>query len=58
MCSSDLEEHGPDASALAGLAAVAVVREQPEDAALFAQTAQELEPGHEGAARVLAHLGL
>jgi tetratricopeptide (TPR) repeat protein len=52
------EEHGPDASALAGLGAVAVVRGENQDAALFAQTAQELEPGHEGAARVLAHLGL
>ena len=52
------EEHGPHAGALAGLAAVAVINEVHEDAALFARTALELEPGHPVAARVLARLGL
>jgi tetratricopeptide (TPR) repeat protein len=51
------EAHGPDADALAGLAAVAVVRGIQEDASLFAQAAIELHPGHEGATRVLARLG-
>ena len=52
------EEHGPDASALAGLAAVAVIRDERGDAELFARAAQELEPSHAGAARVLERLGL
>jgi glycosyltransferase involved in cell wall biosynthesis/Tfp pilus assembly protein PilF len=51
------EIDGPDAAALAGLAAVAVVRDQPADAELFASTALELEPGHPGARRVLERLG-
>jgi tetratricopeptide (TPR) repeat protein len=52
------QEEGPSADALAGLAAVAVVHENAEDAALFAQAAAELVPGHARASRVLAHLGL
>ncbi|HEY3020446.1 MAG TPA: glycosyltransferase family 2 protein [Solirubrobacteraceae bacterium] len=52
------EELGPDAAALAGLAAVAFVRGDHEDAALFANAAQDLEPGHAGARRVLERLGL
>jgi tetratricopeptide (TPR) repeat protein len=51
------EETGPDANALAGLAAVAVVREQDEDGHLFASAALELEPTHPGALRVLERLG-
>ena len=56
--SAACQEHGPYADALAGLAAVAVINENVEDAALFAQAAQELEPGHPAAARVLERLGL
>ncbi|HEY3188274.1 MAG TPA: hypothetical protein VGJ70_12425, partial [Solirubrobacteraceae bacterium] len=52
------EELGPDAAALAGLAAVAVVRGDHDDAELFARAAQDLEPAHAGAARVLERLGL
>jgi hypothetical protein len=52
------EEQGPDADALAGLAAVAVMRGLEQDAGLFAQAAQELDPAHEGARRVLERLGL
>jgi tetratricopeptide (TPR) repeat protein len=50
------EEDGPSANALAGLAAIAVVREHDEDAQLFAGAALQLEPGHPGAARVMARL--
>jgi tetratricopeptide (TPR) repeat protein len=52
------EEQGPDANALAGLAAVAFMRGEEQDAGLFAQTARELDPAHEGARRVLERLGL
>jgi tetratricopeptide (TPR) repeat protein len=52
------EEQGPDADALAGLAAVAVMRGQEDDAAVFAQAARELDPEHVGAGRVLERLGL
>jgi tetratricopeptide (TPR) repeat protein len=50
------QEMGPDARALIGLAQVAYAREMPEDAVTFAAEAQALEPGHEGAARLLAAL--
>jgi hypothetical protein len=49
-------DSGPDADALAGLAAVAVAREAYEDAEVFASGAQELQPGHPGAQRVLERL--
>jgi hypothetical protein len=52
------EEQGPDADALAGLAAVAVMRGDDEDGAVFAQAARELDPEHVGAGRVLERLGL
>jgi glycosyltransferase involved in cell wall biosynthesis len=47
---------GPDARALIGLAQVAYARELPEDAVTFASEAQVLDPGHAGAARLLAAL--
>jgi glycosyltransferase involved in cell wall biosynthesis/Tfp pilus assembly protein PilF len=50
------EEDGPSADALTGLAAIAVVRGDDADAKLFAHAARELDPGHAGAARVLARL--
>jgi glycosyltransferase involved in cell wall biosynthesis len=49
-----VQEQGPDARALLGLAQVAYARELPEDAAVFAAEVQALEPGHAGAARLLA----
>jgi len=50
------QDLAPDARALIGLAQVAYARELPEDAVVFAAEAQALEPGHEGAARLLAAL--
>jgi hypothetical protein len=50
------QENGPTPEALTGLAAIAVVRGDDEDARLFAHAADELQPGHAGAARVLARL--
>jgi glycosyltransferase involved in cell wall biosynthesis len=49
-------QDGPDARALIGLAQVAYAREMPDDAAVFAAEAQAIEPGHAGAARLLAAL--
>jgi hypothetical protein len=49
-------QDGPDARALIGLAQVAWAREMPDDAAVFAAEAQAIEPGHQGAARLLAAL--
>ena len=49
-----VQESGPDTRALLGLAQVAYAREMPEDAALFAAEVQALEPGHAGAARLIA----
>jgi tetratricopeptide (TPR) repeat protein len=49
-----VQEQGPDARALLGLAQVAYARELPEDAAVFAAEVQAIEPGHAGAARLLA----
>jgi hypothetical protein len=51
------ETDGPDAAAMVGLAQVAWARGMDEDAVVFAQSARELEPGHDGAARLLEHLG-
>jgi tetratricopeptide (TPR) repeat protein len=53
VCESD----GPDAAAMVGLAQVAWARGMDDDAVVFAQSARELEPGHDGAARLLEHLG-
>ena len=43
----------PDARALFGLARVAALHGMPSDAATFAAGALELEPGHEGARKLL-----
>jgi tetratricopeptide (TPR) repeat protein len=51
------EEAGPDVPALIGLAQVAVARELPDDAVVFAREVHALEPGHAGASRILAHFG-
>lgn len=50
------QEAQPDARALIGLAQAALARQLPEEAAVFAGEAQELEPGHTGAERILASL--
>ena len=47
----------PDASALLGLARVAVANHQPGDAAIFAGGALELEPENVAAAGILARVG-
>ena len=52
-----VQEQGPDTRALLGLAQVAYARELPEDAAVFAAEVQAIEPGHAGAARLLAAVG-
>ncbi len=46
----------PDAAALLGLARVAVANDQPQDAAVFASAALELEPENVAAAEVLARV--
>ena len=50
-------EQGADVRALVGLAQVALARELPEEALLFAQEALSLEPDHVGAARIARRLG-
>ena len=50
------DAEGADAAAMLGLAQVAWARGMDEDAAVFAQEARELEPGHAGATRMLEHL--
>jgi tetratricopeptide (TPR) repeat protein len=50
------QERGPDAPALIGLAQVAVARDLPADALLFAREATSMDPAHPGAARLLANL--
>ena len=51
------EQTGGDVEALMGLAQLAVAREMPGDALVFAREVQEIAPGHEGAGRILAALG-
>jgi glycosyltransferase involved in cell wall biosynthesis len=46
----------PDGAALLGLARVAVAHDQPQDAAIFAGGALELEPENAAAAEILARL--
>jgi glycosyltransferase involved in cell wall biosynthesis len=46
----------PDAAALLGLARVAVANDQPQDAAVFASGALELEPENIAAAEILARV--
>lgn len=47
----------PDAAAFLGLARVAAAHDQPQDAAIFASSALELEPENVAAAEILARTG-
>jgi tetratricopeptide (TPR) repeat protein len=51
-----IQELGPDAPALTGLALVAAAREMPEDALVFAREARQLDPGYAQAARLVQNL--
>jgi tetratricopeptide (TPR) repeat protein len=51
-----VQELGPDAPALTGLALVAAAREMPDDALLFAREARELDPGYAAASRLVHNL--
>src|SRR3954454_4218474 len=53
---SVIEELGPDAPALTGLALVAKAREMPEDALVFAREARALDPGYAAASRLVTRL--
>jgi hypothetical protein len=53
-----VQDFGPDARALTGLALVAAARELPEDALLFAREAHSLDPEHEGANLLVRNLEL
>jgi tetratricopeptide (TPR) repeat protein len=55
---SVIEELGPDAPALTGLALVAAAREMPDDALVFAQEARALDPGYAAASRLVTSLEL
>lgn len=50
------DQAGPDEAALVGLAQVALARELPDDALIFAHELQRLAPEHAGAARIVARL--
>jgi tetratricopeptide (TPR) repeat protein len=51
-----VEDTGPDAGAMLGLAQVAAARELREDALVFATEARELDPSNAGAARLIESL--
>ena len=51
-----IQELGPDAPALTGLALVAKAREMPDDALVFAREARQLDPGYAAASRLLSSL--
>jgi glycosyltransferase involved in cell wall biosynthesis/Flp pilus assembly protein TadD len=53
-----VQELGPDARALTGLALVAAAKELPDDALEFARGARELDPGHEAAQLLVRNLEL
>jgi tetratricopeptide (TPR) repeat protein len=53
---SVIEELGPDAPALTGLALVAKAREMQEDALVFAREARELDPAYAAASQLLTSL--
>ena len=53
---SVIQELGPDAPALTGLALVAKARELPDDALLFAREAREIDPGYAAASRLVSSL--
>jgi tetratricopeptide (TPR) repeat protein len=51
-----VQDHGPDAPALTGLALVAAARDMRDDAMTFAQEASALDPGYEAAALLVKNL--
>jgi tetratricopeptide (TPR) repeat protein len=53
---ASIDELGPDAPALTGLAFVAAAREMPEDAIVFAREASLIDPGYSAASRLLSSL--
>jgi tetratricopeptide (TPR) repeat protein len=53
---SVIEELGPDAPALTGLALVAKARELPDDALVFAREARQLDPAYAAASRLVSSL--
>jgi tetratricopeptide (TPR) repeat protein len=53
---SVIQELGPDAPALTGLALVAKAREMPDDALVFAREARQLDPGYAAASRLVSSL--
>jgi tetratricopeptide (TPR) repeat protein len=55
---SVIQELGPDAPALTGLALVAKAREMPDDALVFAREARELDPGYSAASQLVTSLEL
>jgi tetratricopeptide (TPR) repeat protein len=55
---SVIQELGPDAPALTGLALVAKAREMPDDALVFAREAQTLDPGYAVASQLVTSLEL
>ncbi len=53
---SVIQEQGPDAPALTGLALVAAAKEMPDDALVFAREASQLDPGYAAASRLVTSL--
>jgi tetratricopeptide (TPR) repeat protein len=53
---SVIQELGPDAPALTGLALVAKAREMPDDALVFAREARQIDPGYAAASRLVTSL--
>jgi tetratricopeptide (TPR) repeat protein len=53
---SVIQELGPDAPALTGLALVAKAREMPDDALVFAREARALDPSYAAASRLVSSL--
>jgi tetratricopeptide (TPR) repeat protein len=53
---SVIQELGPDAPALTGLALVAAAKEMPDDALVFAREARQLDPGYAAASRLVTRL--
>jgi tetratricopeptide (TPR) repeat protein len=53
---ASIQELGPDAGALTGLALVAAAREMPEDALIFAREARAIDPANAQASRLVQSL--
>jgi hypothetical protein len=53
-----VQDFGPDARALTGLALVATARDMRDDALAFAREATVLDPGHEAASLLVRNLEL